>query len=116
MGLGWCTARETGTTPQDNTNPGGILTMCGTDLQTWLDGVLENLNVSFRVQPAKADSVLLSADRNGNDGFNPRLVSGGDTAAHGTKRRGIQHRRNRASVYVLVAGLHPPCPLLCRPC
>jgi hypothetical protein len=102
MGSGWCTAREIGTTRQDNTNPGGILTMCGTDLQTWLDGVLENPNVSFRVQPAKADSVLLSADRNGNDGFNPRLVSGGDTAAHGTERREIQHRPSPASANVIV--------------
>jgi hypothetical protein len=69
----WCTVRAKGTAPQNNFNPGGVRTMCGSDLQSWLDGVLQTPLVTFRVQMAKRDTALLGADRNRNDGANPRL-------------------------------------------
>jgi hypothetical protein len=73
LGSGWCTVRAKGTAPQDNKNPGGVLTMCGADLQAWLDNVLPKPDVSVGVGMAKNDSNLLGADRNRNDGFNPAL-------------------------------------------
>lgn len=74
LGSDWCTVREKGTTPQSNVNPGGILSTCGSDLQTWLDQVLPNPDVSFRVQTAREDGTLLGVERNRNDGANGRLT------------------------------------------
>lgn len=70
----WCTVREKGTAPQDNKNPGGILTICGADLQAWLDQVLADPKVSFQVVETNSNSTLLGADRNRNDGAGTRLA------------------------------------------
>jgi hypothetical protein len=56
MGSDWCTVRNPGTLPEDNVNPGGIPTMCGRDLQTWLDAVLEDPEVSFQCGRTDADA------------------------------------------------------------
>jgi hypothetical protein len=49
LGSDWCTVREKGTAPQNNKNPGGVLSMCGPDLQAWLGGC-------FRIRTSRSGS------------------------------------------------------------
>jgi hypothetical protein len=52
----WCTDTWNGTHPQDATNPGGVLTMCGPDLEAWLELELPKPPVSSSM--ASADTTL----------------------------------------------------------
>ena len=52
-----CTVRSKGSSPEDSLNPGGIYSMCGSDLQAWLDLVLPEPQV-----PAATLPILVTPD------------------------------------------------------
>lgn len=63
-----------------NLNPGGAYTMCGRDLQAYIDALLPPPDTATSALMASADSTLDSADRNRNLGADLRheLVAFGD--------------------------------------
>jgi hypothetical protein len=69
---GWCTTSNRGSAPKDAKNPGGVLTLCGPDLDAWLELELPKPPVSSSL--ASADATLYRADRNRNDGAGTELT------------------------------------------
>jgi hypothetical protein len=95
----WCTIRNQGTAPKDARNPGGVLTMCGPDLEGWLDLVLPKPPVSATV--ASADTTLYRGEPNRNDGALPELrLTGRSDLAKDEARR---HHRARGANRLVVA-------------
>ena len=62
---------------QGHTNPGGEYTMCGSDLQAYIDSIMPPPDTGQIALTASADSTLHRGRPNTNDGSNPVLGLGG---------------------------------------
>jgi hypothetical protein len=98
MSPSWCTVRSKGTAPKDNRNAGGVPTMCGTDLEVWLDLVLPKPAVTTAT--ASADATLYRADPTSNDGAGAELRLTG-TSKHSSRKAGFGRGKRGANRLVV---------------